>query len=100
MLRHIVMWRLKDEYEGMDKNGIAHRMKERLEALQETVPQLGELEVGIDINGSENAADVVLYSSFADKDALDAYQKHPSHQEVVAFVKEVVTERRVVDYEV
>ena len=43
--------------------------------------------------------DVVLYSEFPDPAALKFYAAHPLHQAVVAFIKEVISERYVVDYE-
>ena len=33
------------------------------------------------------------------ENALDAYQLHPAHKEIVGFLKDVRSERRVVDYE-
>ncbi len=71
-----------------------------LEALKGKIPEIKELEVGMDVNRSEAASDVVLYSVFENKEALEAYQKHPEHVKVVGFVKEVSAERRVVDYTV
>jgi hypothetical protein len=46
------------------------------------------------------ACDVVLYTSFATRADLDAYQVHPEHQKVVGFVKLVVASRSVGDYEI
>jgi hypothetical protein len=36
---------------------------------------------------------------FKDAQGLESYQKHPEHQKVVAFVKEVTSERASIDYE-
>jgi len=100
MLVHIVMWKLKRD-EGDD---VAHahalKIKKDLEALRDVVPSIGKLVVGLNVIPSEQAADVALYSEFEHMDALNAYMTHPAHQEVVAFVRRVVSERRVVDYEV
>jgi len=59
-----------------------------------------KIELGIDFVHGEPSSDIVLYSEFPDRAALEAYQVHPEHKAVAAFVVEAVAERRVVDYEV
>lgn len=97
MIKHIVMWRL-DEAAG-DKSANALKLKLLLEGLNGRIPGLLRLEVGIDFSREGESSDVVLYSEFESRQALDAYQVHPAHAEVVPFVKSVRAERRVVDYE-
>jgi len=97
MIKHIVLWRL-DETAG-DKAGNALKLKQLLEGLNGRIPGLLRLEVGIDFSQEGESSDVVLYSEFESRQALDAYQAHPAHAEVVPFVKSVRAERRVVDYE-
>lgn len=100
MIKHIVMWRLKDFAKGTDKTGNAEKIKEMLESLRGKIKEIAHIEVGINIIKSDNASDVVLYSEFNGREDLNAYQKHPEHSKIVQFVAEVCTERRVVDYEV
>lgn len=97
MIKHIVMWRL-DEQAG-DKADNALKLKRLLEGLNGRIPGLLRLEVGIDFSLEGESSDVVLYAEFESRQALDAYQQHPAHAEVVPFVKSVRAERRVVDYE-
>lgn len=99
MLKHIVMWKLKDEAEGRSKKENALELKKRLEALKDPVPEVLELEVGLQFEPSEAAYDALLFSVFKDKAALETYQKHPEHQKVVEFVKKIILDRKVVDYE-
>jgi hypothetical protein len=98
MLKHIVMWRLKETTDPAEQQANARRMKELLEALPAQIKQIRQLEVGINTIPDGSAADVVLVSAFNCADCLAAYQAHPAHQEVVAFVRTVVSERRVIDY--
>lgn len=97
MIKHIVMWRL-DENAG-DKAANALELKRQLESLNGRIPGLLRLEVGVDFSKEGESSDVVLYSEFESRQALEAYQVHPAHAEVVPFVKSVRGERRVVDYE-
>ncbi len=94
------MWCLKEKAGGAAKEENARAMKARLESLPEVIPEIRRLEVGLNVKDSERAADVVLYSEFDSPEALAAYSRHPAHQEVVTFVREIAAETRVVDYEV
>ncbi|NTU43494.1 MAG: Dabb family protein [Nitrospirales bacterium] len=98
MIKHIVMWRLRDEAGGKSKAENALIIKERLEALAGRIPGLLRIEVGIDFSATAESGDVLLYSEFESPEALDAYQNHPEHKAVVPFIGEVRSERRVVDY--
>ena len=64
------------------------------------MPVLLKLEVGIDVSREEGSSDLALYSEFASREALAAYQEHPDHKAVMPLVQEARSERRVVDYEV
>jgi len=99
MIKHIVMWRLKDLAHGNDKATNAQIIKTRLEALQPRIPGLLEMEVGVSFAATEHGADLILVSKFASHAALDGYQSHPEHLALVPFVVEAQSERRVVDYE-
>ena len=100
MTKHIVMWRLKDFTNGTNKEENAKKLKSLLESLKGKINEIRRIEVGININPSNAAFDVVLYSEFDSLSDLEAYQKHPEHLKIVNFVNEVRSERGVVDYEV
>jgi hypothetical protein len=100
MVVHIVFWRLHERSaNGRTKQENALEMKRRFEALVGVIPGLLRCVIGIDFAKTADSADVALYSEFESRAALDAYQPHPAHQEIVAFLKDVRTERRVIDYE-
>lgn len=100
MIKHIVMWRLKDFANGAGKEENAKILKNRLESLKDKIAEIKRIEVGINIGGSDAASDVVLYSEFDGVEQLHAYLEHPEHLKAAGFVNEVRSERRVVDYEV
>jgi quinol monooxygenase YgiN len=95
MVKHIVMWRLRDK---STKDADAGRIKELLESLTGRIPGLLKIEVGVNFIEDANSADVVLYSEFIDAAALAGYQVHPLHLEVVPQVKALTVERRSADY--
>jgi hypothetical protein len=100
MIRHVVMWKLKETAEGATRAENAVKLKEKLEACRNIVPGILRLEVGLAAAGLESTYDVVLDSDFADKAALDAYQVHPTHEALKSFVGGVREARQCVDYEV
>jgi quinol monooxygenase YgiN len=92
MIRHIVMWKLRDAAD-------APRFKELLDSCKGVVPGMVEFDVGIRGADLEGSADVVLVSTFADVTALDAYQMHPHHKAVSAQLGPMREARHVVDYD-
>ena len=95
MIVHVVMFKFKEQ----NKQENLMVVKSRLEELVSKIPTLGSIEVGIDINQSERAYDLSLYSRFHTKDDLKAYAIHPAHLEVVELIKNVTQDSKVVDYE-
>lgn len=100
MIKHIVIWRLKETTNGSTKQVNAQLIKEKLEGLQGKILGMLKIEVGIDYSLTENSGDIALYSEFVSKEALANYQNHPEHKAIMPFVLEARKERYVVDYEV
>jgi heme-degrading monooxygenase HmoA len=100
MVKHLVMWKLKETAEGGEKEQNAQRIKELLEGLRGRIPGLISIEVGINVNKSQMAYDVALYTEFESLEALEVYQNHPEHLNAARFVRAVNEGRVVVDYEI
>jgi len=100
MIKHIVMFRLKESAMGRSKNENLQELKILLESLQEKIPVVKCLEVGINMGKSASASDIALYSEFDDMQALENYRIHSEHVKVVDYIDKVCSERRVADYEV
>jgi len=100
MIKHIVMWKLFDEAEGNSKEKNSSRIKEELLKLALDIPQIINMEVGINTNTTDHSFDVVLYSEFSSKEDLQFYQDHPAHISFKTFIQKLRTHRYIVDYEV
>lgn len=98
MLKHIVLFKLKESAEGAGREENARKIKAQLEALTSRIPQIMHLEVGINCVPGDAAYDVAVYSEFANAQDLDAYLKHPEHIQAAVFVGKVRESRVVVDY--
>lgn len=100
MVKHIVLFKLKESALGNDKNQNAIMIKEKLERLPSKIDVIREYEVGINFVDSDRALDVSLISGFGTKKDLEKYRVHPDHIEVVTFIKDVTENSVVVDYEI
>lgn len=99
MLKHIVFWKLRADITGQARNETLVEIKRGFEAMQGKIPGLQKIEIGITFSQGDDSADICLYSEFESREALEGYATHPLHQDMVAIVREVRTERRVADYE-
>ena len=99
MIKHIVMWKLKEDVGGVGKVENIAEMKERLEVLKDQIAEIKELEVGINTKQSDTAYDIVLLTSFGSQADLNSYQAHPEHRNVGRFIQDVTRERCIVDFE-
>lgn len=78
MVKHIILWKLKPEYNNAEvKQGI----KEGLEGLLGVVPGLVEIRVQTRSLPTSNV-DVMLDSVFESEEALLGYAKHPAHVQI------------------
>ncbi len=99
MIKHVVLWKLRDFAEGSTKEENAKKIKHELESLKGKITCIGALEVGINSMPSEASYDVALYASFATKQDLDQYLAHPEHQMIAQLIAKVREDRVVVDYQ-
>ncbi|MEJ5286064.1 MAG: hypothetical protein CH6_4259 [Candidatus Kapaibacterium sp.] len=98
MLKHIVMFKLKEDYQGKDKSSLAKEIKEALEKLPSLIPQIKHYEVGINQLDDPRAYDIVLVSAFENKDELEIYRNHSAHKKTLEFILERALDAKVVDY--
>ena len=91
MFVHVVFMKFKD-------STVIQTAKIRLEELQDTVPSIVELEVGIDILHSQRSKDLVLITRFKDQAGYQRYAVDPNHQVVLTWLKTQLIESSTVDY--
>lgn len=99
MVKHVILWKLKEEIAGDAKEKVLREMKENLEALVGKVPGLLRLEIVTKPLISSNA-DVMLDSDLESEEALKGYQSHPQHVAVAnTYVRPFTEVRLCMDYE-
>ncbi|NOX46601.1 MAG: Dabb family protein [Chlorobi bacterium] len=100
MVKHIVMLKLKDTENRIEKLENALQLKKAIEALGYKIDEVKYMEVGLNYNEKPTAFDLVLTSTFDNGEALDAYRGHPEHIKVLDFLDKVTEKTAVVDYEI
>jgi hypothetical protein len=100
MVKHVILWTLKDELSAEEKQKVKAGIKEGLEGLQGKIPGLTEIHVYT--NGLETSnADVMLDSTFETFEALKGYAVHPDHVAVAdGAVRPYTKLRSCLDFEV
>lgn len=99
MLRHVVMWRLKDEADGRNKAANAAQIISALRELPAKIPEIILLETGHSTFGPEGSYDIVLLVDLADRSALESYMNHPEHVKVSQMITRLREGRAMMDYE-
>lgn len=89
MIRHIVLFKVREEITGEDPRLL--RAIDALRELEGKVDGIRLWEVGKNISDRPVAADYALSSTFDSREDLARYIDHPAHREVVAMLKEVCT---------
>lgn len=99
MIRHIVMWTLKEGPDGATRAQNARQVKAWLDACSDIVPGILCFEAVVAQEGLESSCDVMLYSEFASLAALEAYNAHPQHQLLKTSVAPLREARYGFDYQ-
>ena len=100
MVKHIILWKLKEEFSEEEKKQIKAGIKEGLEGLAGQIPGMTEIKVRIDCLPS-STVDVMLDSTFESAEAWKAYSTHPKHVAVAdSKVRPYTAVRSCMDYEI
>ncbi|WP_071145127.1 Dabb family protein [Bacteroides ihuae] len=98
MIKHIVLFKLKDEISIEKKLAVMNKFKGAIEALPATIPVIRMIEVGLNVNPAESW-NIALSSEFDSLDDLKVYATHPDHVAAGAILAETKESRACVDYE-
>lgn len=98
MTKHIILWKLKEDFSAGELLEIKKGIKENLESLLGKIPGLLEIKVE-NIGLSSSNCDLMLYSVFENEEALKNYSSHPEHQRVAnTFVRPFTEKRSCFDF--
>ena len=96
MLRHIILWQLKDEFTGAKRESIKQGIKDGLESLNGIIEGV---EIRVHIKGLESSTADVMLDAAVNESAFDSYANHPEHKKVaVEKIRPFVKSKMVMDY--
>lgn len=100
MVKHVVCWDLYEQAGGRDKSTNASLIKAELLALKDLIPEIRNIEVGVNAESADpDNYDVVLIAEFDDFEQLKRYSEHPEHRRFVNFISGLRRQRVAVDYD-
>ena len=100
MVKHIIIWTLKDCYDASEKAEIAKNIKTNVEGLKDKIDGIVDIKVQPEHLPS-STGDVMLDSTFVSEEALKAYAINPEHVEVAnRDVRPFVASRSCLDFEI
>lgn len=101
MIRHIVMFRFKEEAGGKSREENVLATKAMLDALPEKIPQILHSKTYVNAEGADpENAHLILISEFESLKALEEYLVHPDHKAVGAFMRPLRESRAGIDLNV
>jgi hypothetical protein len=95
MLKHIVIFKFK----GNASESAIAEIEKSLRGLPGIIPEIKEYQFGRDVLHSERSYDFALVSGFESLEKMQHYQVHPTHQKIVAQLKELSESILCVDFE-
>ncbi|WP_282036726.1 Dabb family protein [Saccharicrinis aurantiacus] len=99
MIKHVVLFKLKDFESAEAKADKLNEIKMALEGLLGKISELKTIIVGINCNENESF-DFALETTFESMEAMDVYAKHPLHVAIVTdIIKPFAESRACVDYQ-
>lgn len=98
MLRHIIMFKLKEFANKTEHQKAAEILKAKIESLKTQISVIKKLEVGINVVELPWAYDIVLTIDLKNLHDLEIYKNHPAHQELIQFNKQYSVAKSSVDY--
>ncbi len=99
MVRHVIIWDLRDELDEMQRAEAKKRIKASLESLAGVIKGAKEIKVYTDMLDTSDG-DIMLDSLFENKAALAYYADHPEHIKVKEYIGTVVKQRKCADLEI
>ncbi len=97
MVKHMIIWKFKDEVESKEARAAA--IKKALEGLVGKIEGLISMHIQTESLPS-SSGDLMMDSSFENAEALAAYAKHPLHVEIAdGLVRPFMAQRLSLDYE-
>lgn len=100
MVKHIILWKLNEQYSDEQKAAVKADIKAGLEGLKGVVPGLLDVHVYTEGRLATSNCDLMLDTTLESTEALAAYAVHPAHVAVAdGRVRPHTVQRVCLDFE-
>jgi len=99
MIRHVVMFKLKEFNSETTKMTAANEVLKQLDKLPVAIDVIRHYQAGIDVRKLNWSYDIVLEMDFDTLADIEAYTVHPAHQKFIAFNKDYSIAKVCIDFE-
>ena len=101
MIRHIVMFKFKEEAEGRSKKENLELTKKIFKNLKPSISVILKDEIKINLEEADkNNYDFIYIADFENLETLNEYAVHPEHVKCINFLKNVREDRVAIDFEI
>lgn len=101
MIKHVVMWKLDEQYSFEERRKLVNEFRNKLLQLDGKISVLKEISVQLNAKEADKSNfDILLDTSFNSLEDLKVYAKHPEHMKVVEFAGTFKKIRSCIDYEI
>lgn len=98
MIKHIALFKFKAFDNSQEKETYYNRIREVFDGLDNRVPEIKFLQIGFDELEAESSYDFVVNVVLENIDCLPAYMNHPEHLKAGAVVREMMINKKTIDY--
>lgn len=99
MIRHIVLFKLKDFSSEEERNDALDKVLINFRSLVGEIPQIRNYKVEKNIQAKPGSYEIIIDSDFDCPEDLIAYQNHPAHKYAVEQNEQWCRERIIADYQ-
>jgi len=99
MIKHVVLFKIKEVVAIEEKQNILDELKDKLLALKDVINELKFIEVGTHYTLQSQSFDICLITHFDTLEDLGKYKIHPEHKKVLDYILVVTADRVAVDFE-
>ena len=97
MIRHVVMFRFRDDADEAQRQAV----HEAIATMPEATGVTEAYAIGPDLDLAEDNFDFVVVGDFADQDAYLTYRDHPEHRRIVFdIIRPAITDRAAIQFEI
>jgi len=99
MIRHIIMFKFTHVKNDIDRFNKSEKMKSAFGPMKLKIDVVQSYEIGVNMKKTDFSYDLAITSEFKSWEDLEAYLKHPEHQNAISICKNIEKDKAVVDYE-